>query len=215
MSHLRSWVAISVHFRNFSTTIGTIEKLRLELIPKLGNRDLCHPRCVGMIASKLRIESNAWMGVTSPSDAARRSRAARVGISACRSTMHLADWSYHQFLRRDLTNTRVRANWACGGRNDRTMTSGGNAHGTSPLSFSAIGRGCRRAPSPLAHNQGGSLSIVTGAPDRRVCPRRRQRHCLAAYGQCLSDRLDQQFIVENRPARDTHPVPSSAAYETR
>ena len=46
---------------------------------------------------------------------------------------------------------------------------------------------------------GASLSAAAGAADRRLCGRRAPDIVARLIGQWLSERLGQQFVIENRP----------------
>ena len=58
----------------------------------------------------------------------------------------------------------------------------------------------RRAADGVTDRVGASLSGAAGAHRRPHCPRRRARYCRAPHGPVASERLGQQFVVENRPA---------------
>ena len=66
--------------------------------------------------------------------------------------------------------------------------------------ISASGRGRCRAAGGVARRMGANLSGEAGAFDHRLCPRRRAPTSSARLiGQWLSERLGQQFVIENRP----------------
>ena len=71
---------------------------------------------------------------------------------------------------------------------------------TSPPQFLASGRGRCRAAGSLAHRAGASLSDAAGAPRSLALPPAvRPTFVARLMGQWLSERLGQQFLVENRP----------------
>ena len=66
--------------------------------------------------------------------------------------------------------------------------------------ISASGRGCCCAAGRLAHGMGASLSVAAGAHDRTLLRLAVQVDIVARLmGQWLSERLGQQFVIENRP----------------
>ena len=72
-------------------------------------------------------------------------------------------------------------------------------YGTSPPSISASGRYRCRAAGRLAHCMGTDLSRATDTLDRVVYCRWTKRHRGARIiGQYLSERLGQQFLIENK-----------------
>ena len=103
------------------------------------------------------------------------------------------------------TKPRSGARWSgrpTSSRSDQTIPSCyfEGRHETSPSTISASGSGRCRAPGRVAHRTGASLSDAAGAHDRRLCRRRGSNDIVARLiGQWLSERLGQQFIVENRP----------------
>ena len=70
---------------------------------------------------------------------------------------------------------------------------------TSPPHILASGRGCCRAAGRVAHRAGASLSVAAGAHHRWISPGQAIDIVTRIIGQWLSERLGQQFIVENRP----------------
>ena len=71
---------------------------------------------------------------------------------------------------------------------------------TSPPTISASGSGRCRAPGHVADREGASLSVAAGAHHRRLPCRQRDRHHRAPrWVNGLSERLGQQFVIENRP----------------
>jgi hypothetical protein len=75
----------------------------------------------------------------------------------------------------------------------------GAPYETSPPSISASGRGRCRAPGGVADRTGASLSVAAGAHCRRLRSRRAERLNARLIGHWLSERLGQQFIIDNRP----------------
>ncbi len=66
--------------------------------------------------------------------------------------------------------------------------------------FSASGRGRRRAPGRIADRKGANLSDAAGAHNRRLfAPAGATDITARLMGQWLSERLGQQFVIENRP----------------
>ena len=65
--------------------------------------------------------------------------------------------------------------------------------------ISASGSGRRRSAGPLADRKGANLSNAAGTHYRRLCRRRGVDITARLIGQWLSERLGQQFIIENRP----------------
>ena len=66
--------------------------------------------------------------------------------------------------------------------------------------ISASGRGRCRAAGRVAHREGASLSDAAGAHHRRHLPPAGATDIIARLiGQWLSERLGQQFVIENRP----------------
>ena len=77
-------------------------------------------------------------------------------------------------------------------------------HQTSPSSFSASGSRRCRASFRLADRTSASVSDEAGAHHCWLCRRRRIRHRRGLMGQWLSERLDQPFVIENRPGAATN-----------
>ena len=75
----------------------------------------------------------------------------------------------------------------------------GHHHETSPQKISASGSGCCRAPVSLTNRNGRCLSDAAGAHRRRLCRRGLADIVARPMGQWLSERLGQQFVIENRP----------------
>ena len=75
----------------------------------------------------------------------------------------------------------------------------GDDETSPPKAISASGRGRCRAAGRVAHRVGASLSDAAGAHHRRLSRRRRADIVARLIGQWLSERLGQQFIIENRP----------------
>src|SRR5262249_11248292 len=67
---------------------------------------------------------------------------------------------------------------------------------TSPSEFLASGRRCCRAAGSSAHRTGADLSVATSASDRAT---RSSDITARLIGQWLSERLGQQFVIDNRP----------------
>jgi hypothetical protein len=65
--------------------------------------------------------------------------------------------------------------------------------------ISASGSGCCVTSGGIGLGKGTSLSIPAGALDRAVRTSRRDGPYCAAHRARLSERLDQQFVIENRP----------------
>ena len=71
---------------------------------------------------------------------------------------------------------------------------------TRPPTISASGSGRCRAPGRLAHRTGASLSDAAGAHRSSALPPAARADIIARLiGQWLSERLGQQFVIENRP----------------
>jgi tripartite-type tricarboxylate transporter receptor subunit TctC len=75
---------------------------------------------------------------------------------------------------------------------------------TSPPSISASGRGCCRAAGRAACCSSAVLSDTAGAPDRRLRPGGTTDITARLIGQWLSERLGQQFLIENRTGAGTN-----------
>ena len=73
-----------------------------------------------------------------------------------------------------------------------------DANETSPPKISASGRGRCRAAGRVADRKRASLSDAAGTLHRRLSAGG-GGHPRASDGQWLSERLGQQFVVENRP----------------
>jgi tripartite-type tricarboxylate transporter receptor subunit TctC len=56
----------------------------------------------------------------------------------------------------------------------------------------------------LSNRQGAGLSVTSSALDRRLCRRRHGGRACAPDRQWLSERLGQQFVIENRPGAGTN-----------
>jgi hypothetical protein len=67
---------------------------------------------------------------------------------------------------------------------------------TNASQQTASGSGCCRPPGDVARCEGASLSDAAGTFGRRCSPRRIGARLI---GQRLSERLGQQFIIQNRP----------------
>ena len=66
-------------------------------------------------------------------------------------------------------------------------------------SISASGSGCCRASGRVAHCRRANLSDAAGTIDRWLCRGGGADITARLIGQWLSERLGQQFIIENRP----------------
>jgi hypothetical protein len=77
-----------------------------------------------------------------------------------------------------------------------SVQSGRSELSTSPISASGSGR-CRTT-NHNANRKCANLSDAAGAHHRRLCRRRRTDITARLMGQWLSERLGQQFIIENR-----------------
>ncbi len=82
---------------------------------------------------------------------------------------------------------------------------------TSPPTISAFGRGRCRAPGVVTRRLGASLSDAAGALDRRFSPGGSADIHTRLIAQWLSERLGQQFIIENRPGAGTNIALQAAA----
>jgi hypothetical protein len=69
---------------------------------------------------------------------------------------------------------------------------------TSPPEISASGRGRCRSPRGNTGCKGGKLPDKARAYDRRLCRWRPNDILARLIGQGLSERLGQQFVIENR-----------------
>ena len=74
----------------------------------------------------------------------------------------------------------------------------GQCHETSPSRISAPFRRRHRTAGSRALGAGGNLSGPSGAHHGRLRRGRPERHSARLIGQWLSERLGQQFVVENR-----------------
>jgi hypothetical protein len=77
----------------------------------------------------------------------------------------------------------------------------GGAYETSPPKFSTSGRRRRRRrpAGRIPHGEGASLSDAAGAYCRRISSGWGADLFARLVGQWLSERLGQQFLIENRP----------------
>ena len=75
----------------------------------------------------------------------------------------------------------------------------GERHETSPSHILASGRSCCRAAGCVGDRTGTDLSDTAGALDRSVRARCATDITARLIGQWLSERLGQQFVIENRP----------------
>ena len=96
---------------------------------------------------------------------------------------------------------RSRSRETCKGADGllRWNGSGRGGRETSPPQILASGRGRCRAAGSHARRMGASLSVAAGAHDRRLSGGSAPDIIARLIGQWLSDRLGQQFVIDNRP----------------
>jgi tripartite-type tricarboxylate transporter receptor subunit TctC len=87
-------------------------------------------------------------------------------------------------------------------------------HETSPSKIPASDGGYRRTISWSAFRLGADLSIAAGAHRRRLPPGTSSDITARLIGQWLSERLGQQFIVENRPGGGTNIAAETVVHAT-
>ena len=79
----------------------------------------------------------------------------------------------------------------------------GLADETSPPQFLHLTAVAASLPA-LSRSRGRSLSDAAGAGDRRLSRRGGDRHCGAADGKWLTERLGRPFVIGNRPGAGTN-----------
>jgi hypothetical protein len=102
--------------------------------------------------------------------------------------------------RRGAKKAKPKAKAAPRGYNIHAGKPTGRQNETSPPKILTSGSGRCRSADNLAHREGAKLSVPAGALDRRFSAWWRGRRVCPPDGtQWLSDRLGQQFVIDNRP----------------